>query len=98
MQATEKILKQMRQGPNNARYRDLCKVCDEYFGTAKQKGSSHRVYEIGLPGEPPINIQEGKNGKAKPYQVKQVLRAIEAVERSKAREELKKDKKKKRGT
>ena len=76
---TDKILEQMRRSPSNVRYRDLCKVCDEYFGMATQEKTSHRVYEIGIPGNPPVNIQEGKNGKAKLYQVRQVLRAIEVV-------------------
>lgn len=31
------------------------------------------------PGNPRVNIQD-KNGKAKPYQVKQVLAALEKIE------------------
>lgn len=32
------------------------------------------------PGDPRVNIQEGKGGKAKDYQVRQVLRAIDKLE------------------
>ena len=31
-------------------------------------------------GDPRVNIQRGKNGQAKPYQVKQVLAAIKKME------------------
>jgi len=58
---------------------DLCKVCDLYFGEARQSGSSHRVYKTPWKGDPRVNIQNHK-GKAKPYQVKQVLKAIEGLE------------------
>ncbi len=54
-------------------------VCDYYFGEARQKGSSHRIYKTPWPGDPRVNIQNNK-GKAKAYQVKQVLMAIERLE------------------
>ena len=73
------ILSQMRQTPKNIRFNDLCKVCDSYFGKARQSGSSHRVYKTPWQGDPRVNIQNSK-GKAKPYQVKQVLQAIERLE------------------
>mgnify|MGYP003591733518 CR=1 FL=1 len=38
--------------------------------------SRHPVYKTPWPGDPRVNIQEGKAGKAKAYQVKQVLAAI----------------------
>ncbi|MCP4112299.1 MAG: toxin HicA [Desulfobacteraceae bacterium] len=68
----------MRQNPKNVRFGDLCRVCDEYFGEPRQSGSSHRVYRIPWEGDPRVNIQDSK-GKAKPYQVKQVLRAIDKL-------------------
>lgn len=70
------LLEQMRIAPQNVGYGDLCKVCDRYFGKARQKGSSHRVYKTPWPGNPRVNIQQGAAGKAKPYQVRQVLEAI----------------------
>lgn len=42
-------------------------------------GSSHRVYKMPWQGDPRVNIQDQK-GKAKPYQVKQVLKAIDRLE------------------
>ena len=58
------------------RYADLQAVCGHYFGKPRQQGTSHAVYKMPWPGDPRVNIQEGKGGKAKPYQVKQVLAAI----------------------
>ena len=74
--ALEKVVEQMRQSPNNVRFSDLCRVCDQFFGEAHQKGTSHRRYEIGLPDEPPIDVQDDR-GKAKAYQVRQVLKALD---------------------
>jgi hypothetical protein len=78
-----KILAKMAESPNNIRYDDLRKVCVEYFGAPRQEGSSHAVFRTPWQGDPRVNIQEGKNGMAKPYQVRQVLGAVE-----KTREEV----------
>jgi hypothetical protein len=80
MARLEKIIAAMKQSPANVRFHDLVKVCDHYFGEARQTGSSHRVYKTPWPGDPRVNIQEGKQAKAKPYQVRQVLAAIEKLE------------------
>jgi hypothetical protein len=72
------ILKQLKQNPANVRFTDLCKICEHYFGEARQSGSSHRVYKTSWQGDPRVNIQNSK-GKAKTYQVKQVLIAIERL-------------------
>lgn len=41
--------------------------------------SSHHVYKTSWQGDPRVNIQNNK-GKAKAYQVKQVLLAVEKLE------------------
>jgi len=76
---TSEILKQMKQTPKNVRFADLCKICDLHFGQARQKSSSHRIYKTPWQGDPRVNIQNQK-GKAKAYQVKQVLKAIDRFE------------------
>ena len=75
----EDILLQMKRNPEGVRYSELCKVCDIYFGSARQTNSSHRIYKTPWQGDPRINIQNSK-GKAKAYQVKQVFWAIEKME------------------
>lgn len=73
------IVAAMRANPAGVRFADLCRVCEHYFGEARQAGTSHRVYRTPWPGDPRVNIQEGKGGKAKAYQVRQVLRAIDKL-------------------
>ena len=79
MAAIDDILTQMRRNPRDIRFSALCKVCDHFFGKPRQGGSSHRIYKTPWQGDPRINIQNRK-GKAKAYQVKQVLLAIERLE------------------
>jgi len=79
MTRVEDIVATMRRNPKGIRFRDLCRVCDFYFGEARQKGTSHRIYKTPWPGDPRVNIQDDK-GMAKAYQVRQVLKAIERVE------------------
>lgn len=78
MASIDDILKKMSDSPQNIRFPELCRVCDSYFGAARQQGSSHRVYKTPWQGDPRVNIQNNK-GKAKAYQVKQVLKAIERL-------------------
>jgi len=77
--AVRDILKRIRRNPKNVRFSDLLKVCDYYFGPPRQHRGSHRIYKTPWPGDPRINIQNDK-GRAKAYQVKQVLMAIEKLE------------------
>jgi len=79
MVKVREIIEQMKYSPKDVRFSDLCKVCDHYFGEARQGGGSHRTYKTPWRGDPRINIQNHK-GKAKAYQVKQVLLAIERLE------------------
>ena len=82
----DKLLEKMRQSPKNVRFGDLCSVCDHYFGEARQSGSSHRIYKTPWEGDPRVNIQNDR-GKAKAYQVRQVLKAIEKLEAVKQEDE-----------
>jgi hypothetical protein len=78
MSTVEKILEQMRTEPANVRFSELQRVCEAYFGKPRQNGSSHAIYKTPWPGNPRVNIQNNK-GKAKAYQVRQVLLAIERL-------------------
>lgn len=73
------IIAEMKRNPKGIRFQDLCKVCEQYFGEARQTGSSHRVYKTPWLGDPRVNIQNDK-GMAKAYQVRQVLKAIARLE------------------
>ena len=82
----EDILHQLKENQADVRFSDLCKVCEHYFGQARQSGSSHRIYKTPWRGDPRVNIQNSR-GRAKAYQVKQVLKAIERLEGKYATEE-----------
>lgn len=73
-----KMVAEMRANPAGVRFADLTQVCDHYFREPRQSGTSHRVYRMPWQGDSRVNIQSSK-GKAKPYQVKQVLQAIEKL-------------------
>jgi hypothetical protein len=79
MTKLDDLLIQMRKNPKDVRFSELCRICDHFFGESRQRKSSHRVYKTPWPGDPRVNIQNNK-GKAKAYQVKQVLLAIEKLE------------------
>jgi len=77
MAQVEEVLAQMRRNPKGVRFHDLCQVCDVFFGKARQRGSSHRIYRTPWQGDP----------RAKAYQVKQVLKAIERLEAQRGTQE-----------
>ena len=79
MDSADDVIKQLGRSPSNVRFADLCKICDYYFGEARQKSTSHRVYKTPWQGDPRVNIQE-KNGKGKDFQVRQVIKAIKRLE------------------
>ncbi len=73
-----KIVRKMNENPKGVRFAELREVCEFYFGKPRQSGSSHCVFKTPWPGDPRINIQNDK-GKSKPYQVRQVLYAIQML-------------------
>jgi len=75
----DKVLAQMKRSPKGVRFNDLSKVCEHFFGSPRQTGSSHKVFKTPWQGDPRVNIQNSK-GKAKPYQVRQVLQALNRLE------------------
>ncbi len=79
MSSLAKILEQMKSNPKGVGFNELKKVCQHYFGEPRQNSSSHCVFKTPWQGDPRVNIQNHK-GKAKAYQVKQVLLAIEQKE------------------
>ena len=79
MTKIDDTIAEMARNPKVVRFSDLCRVCDYFFGKPRQSSSSHRVYKTPWQGDPRINIQYDK-GRAKAYQVKQVLLALEKLE------------------
>jgi len=75
MQNIEQLILKIKKNDKNVRFVDIVKLCEHYFGKARQCGSSHMVFKTPWQGDPRVNIQN-KKGKAKAYQVRQILKAI----------------------
>ena len=60
------------------------KVAEHFFGAPRRNGS-HRVFKMPWPGDPRVNLQMSGNGKAKGYQVRQILTAVDRLELEAAR-------------
>lgn len=82
MAKIDDVVAAMRAAPWNVRYSDLKRVCVHYFGQPRQQGTSHCVFRMPWPGDPRVNIQQGKGGKAKGYQVQQVISAIDKLKQA----------------
>ena len=74
----DELLEKMGSHPKSVRFSDLETVCQYYFGKPRRSGGSHCVYKTPWPGDPRVNIQND-HGKAKVYQVRQVVQAIEKL-------------------
>ncbi len=62
----------------NVKFNDLLQIVEKYFGECRIKGS-HHIFKMPWVGDPRINLQ--KDGKmAKPYQVRQVAKALKRLE------------------
>ena len=80
MSKIEKKLEQMRRSTASVSFDDLASVCRHFFGDPVGGSGSHEVYRTPWAGDPRVNIQN-RNGQARPYQVRQVLAALERLER-----------------
>ncbi|MDQ3685196.1 MAG: type II toxin-antitoxin system HicA family toxin [Acidobacteriota bacterium] len=60
----------------------MCKLAESFGFTKDRQRGSHSIYiNLNLPREYSfMNFQEGRDGKAKPRQIKQLLEAIEHLE------------------
>ncbi len=73
----DKLLENARNSPANVRFTDLCHLAECYgFEYARAEGS-HRMYK--RPGWPKTMNFQDKGGKAKAYQVRQLLDAIDVI-------------------
>jgi hypothetical protein len=85
-----KLLAGMREHPKSVRFSDALAVAEHYFGQVRISGS-HHVFKTPWPADPRVNLQKA-TGNAKPYQVGQLLKAVDKLELSKATETVPKRK------
>lgn len=76
----------LSDNPKGVRFNVLVKICDEFFGEPRRNATSHLVYKKPWQGEPRVNIQNNK-GMAKPYQVRQVIKALERLKEEKTKDD-----------
>jgi hypothetical protein len=79
----EDLLAEMRNNPAGIRFSDACRVAAHHFGPPRSKGSSHHVWKMPWAGDPRIDLQPGDGGNAKPYQVRQLLQAVDRLTQEK---------------
>jgi predicted RNA binding protein YcfA (HicA-like mRNA interferase family) len=72
----EDLIEAAKTAPANVSLSDLIKIIEGIGYVFARQGGSHKIYK--RANSPMINIQVAKDGKAKPYQVRQVLDIIEA--------------------
>lgn len=69
----EKLLEAVRNNPRDVHFEDLLRLIEALGFMFDRQNGSHRIYQHKNPAVPMINVQDTKTGKAKPYQVEQVL-------------------------
>lgn len=74
----DRLIGTMHASPVSVSFWDLERVCQHYFGPPRVSSGSHRIYATPWQGDPRVNIQNNR-GSAKPYQVRQVLAALERL-------------------
>lgn len=82
MTECEKLYNLAKNSPKNLKFKDLCRLAECFGWIFKRQEGSHRIYENPRlrPDQGRImNFQDDK-GKAKPYQVRQLLKAIERLD------------------
>ncbi len=68
------LIQDLEGSKSSIRFSMLVKICTEFFGEPRIRGS-HHIFKTPWPGDPRINLQRDK-GKARPYQVDQVIEAL----------------------
>ena len=74
-------LKELEKNPKDVRFARLMTLCETFFGAPRMSSGSHRIFKTPWAGDPRINVQE-RGGKAKPEQVKNVIKALHRLHQS----------------
>ncbi|HEY0260374.1 MAG TPA: toxin HicA [Lacisediminihabitans sp.] len=81
MVSVEKIENKARNSPGSISFVDAVKLATAYFGEPRSGSGSHvAIFTMPWQGDPRINLQN-KDGQAKPYQVSQILNAIDRLKK-----------------
>ncbi len=78
MAGWRRFVEAAERSPANVRFRDLCGLLIRLGNVLDRRRGSHRIYRHPTRRDLPlINLQESGGGKAKPYQVRQVVGIME---------------------
>jgi predicted RNA binding protein YcfA (HicA-like mRNA interferase family) len=77
MSKREKLYDQVRGNPANVRYEDALRLAKYAGFTHERTTGSHEIYHHPRIPTGILNFQRASDGKAKPYQVKQLMAWIE---------------------
>ncbi|WP_323670969.1 hypothetical protein [Candidatus Poriferisodalis multihospitum] len=78
MASLHKRIARMRRNPRNVSWVELAGVCDALFGKPVRITGSHRIYDVRWSASRLLVLQP-RGSSAKPYQVRQVLQAIDEL-------------------
>jgi predicted RNA binding protein YcfA (HicA-like mRNA interferase family) len=74
----QKLLNKLLSGSNDIRFSDITAIAKAFGFTLDRINGSHHIFVH--PDVPELVNLQNYNGKAKPYQVKQLLRLIESYD------------------
>src|SRR5438128_177463 len=77
MATIDDLIEELTGSRRDVRFAYLVRVCQEHFGCERIRGS-HHIFKTPWAGDPRINLQKD-GAKAKPYQVDQVVAALERL-------------------
>ena len=80
MDTLAKTIAELEKNIDNTRFSRLLNICERFFGAPRISGS-HHIFKTPWKGDPRINLQAAK-GQSKPYQVKQVLKALKTLQQT----------------
>lgn len=75
MSKKKKLLKAIRNNPGDIRYDDACRTAELIGFLLRGQSGSHRTYA--REGEPVLLNFQNVKGKAKPYQVRQLIEMMD---------------------
>ena len=83
MRKCDKLLEKARNAPHNLRFNELCALAKCWGYALSAHRGSHRKYKhtfLRLPALHAMHVFQNVQGKAKPYQIDQLLDAIAYIE------------------
>jgi hypothetical protein len=72
----DKLIDKARTNPKNLRFKEFCTLCEHFDMVKRKTASGHAIYKRVVAPKFSLSIQDN-NGKAIPYQVRQLLDKVD---------------------